>query len=298
MEASIVNFHSTGDETLVVEGGKFAERFTKIAKAFGLKPTAMKVTYGEAVNPEAVRDELKKNKGIKSVCVQLCETSTAVLNDIKALGKIVAETDALLIVDAISGLAADRLETDNWGVDLVIGGSQKALMLPPGLAFLSVSAKARKRVDTANIPRFYSDLRAYEKGMADADTPWTPAVGLVLGLGKSLELIEQEGIENVFKRCADNAAFTREKLKAMGLELFSKAPSSTLTAAVLPQGIDGKKLVKVMRDEKGVTFAGGQGELEGKIVRMCHMGAITRSDLEEGLRVLRATLEEMSVGSK
>lgn len=293
MEASIVNFHSVGDEILVADTGKFGERFTDIGKAYGLRPTVIKVAYGEAIKPEQIEEALKKNPNLRSVCVELCETSTAALNDIQAIGKIVRKTNALLIVDAISGLGADRLETDNWGVDLVIAGSQKALMLPPGLALISVSEKAGQRLKAGNLPRFYVDLRLYEKGMKDADTPFTPALTLVLGLEKVLNLLEAEGMENVFKRCSELAHYTREKLKGLGLELFSKAPSSTVTAAIVPEGVDGEKLVKIMRDDKGVTLAGGQGEMKGKIIRMAHMGAITKKDLDEGIAVLQETLDEM-----
>ena len=298
MEAALVNFHSAGDKVLVVENGKFAERFTAIAKAFGLSPIGLKVPYGEAPAPRQIEEMLAKDKDIKAVCVQLCETSTAVLSDIKAIGEIVSRTEALLIVDAISGLGADRLETDLWKVDLVVSGSQKALMLPPGLAFLSVSPKAKARMATAKLPKFYYDLKHYEKSMADNDTPWTPALTLVLGLQKSLEMIETEGIDAVFKRCSENAQYTRETLQKMGLKLFSKAPSSTVTAACLPGGVDGEKLCKIMRDEKGVVVAGGQGEqMKGKIVRICHMGAIGREDLETGLKVLAETLKEMKSSS-
>ncbi|OQA55393.1 MAG: Soluble hydrogenase 42 kDa subunit [Candidatus Omnitrophica bacterium ADurb.Bin277] len=298
MEAALVNFHSAGDKVLVVENGKFAERFTLIAKAFGLNPVSLKVPYGEAPAPRQIGEALAKDKDIRAVCVQLCETSTAVLSDVKAIGEIVSKTDALLIVDAISGLGADRLETDKWHVDLVISGSQKALMLPPGLAFLSVSPKAKARMATAKLPRYYYDLRHYEKSIADNDTPWTPALTLVLGLQKSLEMIEAEGVDNIFRRCAENAQYTRDTLQKMGLKLFSKAPSSTVTAACVPEGIDGEKLCKIMRDEKGVVVAGGQGEqMKGKIIRICHMGAIGRKEIETGLGVLEETLKEMKSSS-
>lgn len=293
MEAAIVNFHQIGDEILVVDGGKFGERWTDLANAFGLKANVMKVPYGDAVDPKKIEQALKANPKIKSVCIELCETSTAVLTDVEAIGKIVAQTDALLIVDAISGLGADRMETDKWHVDLGVSGSQKALMLPPGLAFLSVSEKAKARLKTANIPRFYLDVRLADKALKDWDTPFTPALTIVIGLDRALDLIEKEGMDNVFARAAELGKFTRERLKAMGLELFSKAPSSTCSAAVVPAGIDGEKLVKVMRDEKGVTMAGGQGEAKGKIVRIAHMGSITKAELEEGLSVLKETLEEM-----
>ncbi|HOE68880.1 MAG TPA: alanine--glyoxylate aminotransferase family protein [Candidatus Omnitrophota bacterium] len=298
MEAAIVNFHSTGDKILIGENGKFAERFTAIARAFGLNPIVIKMPLGEAVPPAMIEEALKKDPDIKAVCVQLCETSTAVLNDIKAIGAVVAKTNALLIVDAISGLGADRIETDNWNVDLVIAGSQKALMLPPGLAFLSVSEKARARMATAKLPRYYYDLKYYEKSLRDSDTPWTPALTLVIGLQKSLEMIEAEGLENVFKRCSENAQFTRDTLRKMGLNIFSKAPSSTVTAACMPEGVDGEKLTQYMRDEKGIAMAGGQGDqMKGKVVRICHMGAITRKDLETGLKVLDESLKEKKSSS-
>jgi aspartate aminotransferase-like enzyme len=294
MEASIVNFHSTGDEILVVDGGKFGERFTDIANAYHLKPVVLKVPYGEAVKPQQIEEALKKNPNLKAVCTELCETSTAVLNDIRAIGEVVAKSDALLIVDAISGLGADCLETDAWHVDLTVAGSQKALMLPPGLAFISVSEKAKKRMTSSNLPRFYNDLRLFEKALKDWDTPFTPAIGLVIGLSKALDQLEAEGMDNVFKRSAELGDYTRKKLQSIGLQIFSKAPSSTCTAAVVPAGIDGEKLVKIMRDDKGVTMAGGQGEqLKGKIVRIAHMGSITRKDIDEGVKILEETLQEL-----
>lgn len=293
MEAAIVNFHRTGDEILVVDGGKFGERWIDLANAFGLKSVVIKIPYGDAVEPRKIEEALRANPKIKSVCVELCETSTAVLSDIEAIGKIVAKTEALLIVDAISGLGADRMETDNWQVDLGVAGSQKALMLPPGLGFLSVSEKARARMKTANIPCFYLNLKLYEKALKDWDTPFTPALTIVIGLNKALDLIEAEGIENVFRRAAELGEYTRTKITAMGLKVFSKAPSATATAALLPFEVDGEQLVKIMRDEKGVTMAGGQGEVKGRIVRIAHMGSITKADLDEGLSVLKETLEEM-----
>jgi aspartate aminotransferase-like enzyme len=293
MEAAIVNFHSAGDEILVIDSGKFGERFVGLAKAFGLKATVMKLAWSEAVDPAAVEEALQKNPNLKSVCTQLCETSTAVLHDIKSLGRIVAKTQALLIVDAISGLGADRCEADAWGVDLLVSGSQKALMLPPGLGFISVSPKAAQRMAGSNIPKYYMDLKLYEKGMKAWDTPFTPALTIVIGLNKALDVLEAKGMENVFRDCEELAKFTREKLQSLGLKIYSKSPSNALTAAYVPEGINGEKLVKVMRDEKGVTMAGGQGDLKGKIVRIAHMGAITKADLEEGFEVLKQTLQEM-----
>lgn len=293
MEAAIVNFHSPGDEILVAEGGKFAERFTNIARAYGLKPTVIAVPWGEAVKPAEIGTALEKNPHLKSVCIELCETSTGALTDVAAVGRIVRKSDAILIVDAISGLGADRLETDAWGVDIAVGASQKALMLPPGLAFLSVSPRAHERMGKARLPKFYLDLKLYEKALKEADTPFTPALSLVVGLAKALAILEREGLDNVLKRCAELGEWTRERLKAMGLELYSKAPSSTVSAACVPSGVDGEALVKTLRDEKGVSLAGGQGHLKGKIVRVAHMGAITKQDLEEGLEALEETLAQV-----
>lgn len=297
MEASIVNFHQIGDEILVVDGGKFGERWTDLANAFGLKANVIKIPYGEAIEPKKIEEALKANPKIKSVCIELCETSTGVLYDIKGIGEVVSKTPALLIVDAISGLGADRMETDMWHVDLGVAGSQKALMLPPGLAFLSVSPKAAARMKTANIPRFYLDLRLAEKALKDWDTPFTPALTIVIGLNKALDMILEEGIDNVFSRAWELGIYTRSKLISMGLEVFSKAPSATCSAVKVPAGIDGEKLVKIMRDEKGVTMAGGQGEVKGKIVRIAHMGSITRHDIDEGLAVLKETLEQMGAAA-
>ena len=295
MEAAIVNFHRAGDSILVVDGGKFGERFIDIGRAFGLSVQVLKVPYGDAVNPADIEKALRSNPLINSVCVELCETSTAVLNDIEAIGKIVARTSALLIVDAISGLGADRMETDNWRVDLGVAGSQKGLMLPPGLGFLSVSDKARQRMLTANLPRFYLDLRLYEKALKDWDTPFTPALTIVLGLHKAVDMIENEGLEIVLARAAELGRFTRARLQAMGLQLFSKAPSSTCSAAVVPDGVDGEKLIKIMRDEKGVTMAGGQGEMKGKLFRLAHLGWVDESDLVVGLAALERVLARLGV---
>lgn len=295
MEAAIVNLHSHQDEVLVVEGGKFGERFTELAHAFGLKPTVIKIPYGDSVDPKAIEEALKKNSKIKSVCIQLCETSTAVLYDIKAIAKITSQSQALLIVDAIAALGADRLETDAWGVDVVVTGSQKALMLPPGLAFISVNARARERVQTSNIPKYYLGLKHFEKAIKDWDTPWTSAITIVIGLNKALEMIEKEGLENVFKRSWDLGVYTRQQLAKMGMQSFSKAPSGTVSAVMVPKGMDGEKIIKVMRDDKGVTMAGGQGEMKGKIIRIAHMGSITRAEIDEGLRILNETLQEQLV---
>lgn len=290
MEASIVNFHSPGDWVLVVDGGKFGERFWRIAKAFGLSVEIVKVEYGEAVTGSQIQEVLKKNPGIRSVCLQLCETSTGVVYDLKEIGQRLKSRNVLLIVDAISGLGADRFEMDEWGVDLAISGSQKGLMMPPGLGFLAVGPKARERMEQAQLPRFYFDVRLYEKALKDWDTPFTPAISLVVALNQALRRIENDGLEKLLKRSEDLAKYTREQITRLGLELFAKRPSNALTAAKVPAGMDGEGLIESIRRKTGISIAGGQGEMRGQILRIAHMGFIRKKDIDRGLKALKFSL--------
>lgn len=291
MEAAIVNFHSAGDTVLVVDGGKFGERFWRIAKAYGLQVEILKVEYGEAVSPAAIESAVQKNPNIKSVCLQLCETSTGVVYDLQEIGRRLKGKPPLLMVDAISGLAADRLETDEWGIDLVISGSQKGLMLPPGLAFLSVSPRARERMKQAKLPRFYFDLTLYEKSLADWDTPFTPAISLVVGLREAIRRIEKEGLNQMLQRSENLARYTRDQLRRLGFDLFAKRPSNGVTAVKVPEGIDGEKLVDFIREKEGITIAGGQAEMKGKIIRIAHMGFIRKKDIDRGLAAIKRALK-------
>ena len=293
MEASVVNFLSSGDKVVVLEVGKFGERWSKLAKAYQLSAIVLKAPYGEAVTPEEVEKTLKLHPDAKAVYGTLCETSTGVLLDIEAIAKIVSKTKAIFVVDAISGLAADRLEMDQWGVDVVVSGSQKGLMIPPGLSFLAANEKAIALHQNAKLPRFYVDLAQYEKSLCDWDTPFTPALTLVLALQVALARIKAEGMEKVWSRTAELARKTRKMVHELGLELFAKRSANTLTAVKVPAGVDGEKLVSVMRDEKGVTMAGGQGEMKGKIFRISHMGFISETDVRTGIEALKETLAEL-----
>ena len=293
MEAAIVNFHSAGDEILVAENGKFSERFTELANAYHLKPTVIKVPYGETISAEQVDQALKQNPDAKAVYGTHCETSTGVLQEVEGTAKLVAKTNAIYIVDAISGLGADKLEMDQWKVDIVVSGSQKGLMIPPGLSFLAVSEKALAVHKNAKLPRFYIDLAQYQKSLKDWDTPYTPALTLVLALREALRLIHQEGMEKVWARTEKLAQYTRRAVQDLKLEFFAKKLAHTLTAVKVPAGIDGEKLVSVMRDQKGVVLAGGQGDMKGQLFRIAHLGFITESDVKIGISVLKETLEEM-----
>jgi aspartate aminotransferase-like enzyme len=293
MEASVVNFLSTNDKIIVLEAGKFSERWREIGKRYALNVISIKVPYGEAHSLPRIEEALRCDPDAKAVYGTLCETSTGVLQDIEGTAKLVAKTNAIFVVDAISGLAADRLEMDQWKVDIVVSGSQKGLMIPPGLSFFAVSEKAKAIHKEAKLPRFYVDLAQYEKSLKDWDTPFTPALTLVLALKEALNLILPEGMEKVWEHTAKLAQYTRQAIQELGLQFFAQRPANTLTAVKVPAGIDGEKLVSIMRDQKGVAMAGGQGDMKGQLFRIAHLGFITESDIKTGIAVLKETLEEM-----
>jgi aspartate aminotransferase-like enzyme len=278
----------------VVRSGKFGERFGEICQAYGIEFIPIDVEWGKTVDPEKIDDILKKDKKIKAVYTTLCETSTGVAADIEAIGKIVKNYEAVLVVDAISGLAAIPMKTDEWGADVVVSGSQKGLMIPPGLAFVSVSPKAWQMIEKSTLPKYYFNFKAYKKALTKTDTPFTPAVNLMIALREALKIIKEEGIEVIFERHKKLASAVRGAVKAMGLELFSPdAYSDGVTAVKVPQGIDGEKLVKTMRDKYGVGIAGGQDEMKGKIFRIATMGYITASDLIVCIATLETVFLEM-----
>ncbi len=294
MEAAVVNLLSWGDKALVIQGGKFGERWTELCEAYGIKPITINVEWGKALDPAVLKQYLEKEQAVKAVFATLCETSTGVTFDIKALAQATRDTEAVLVVDAISGLGAVDLAMDDWGVDVVVCGSQKGLMLPPGLGFISVSKKAWKLVEASQCPKYYFDLKDAKKALEKTDTPFTPAIGLVIALNEALKIMRQEGLENIFKRHHKLAEATRAAMVALGLELFStEAGSDAVTAVKVPAGVDGEKLVKTMRDEYGVTIAGGQGEMKGKLIRIAHMGYISEFDIILGISCLEKVLKKM-----
>ncbi|MDD4899293.1 MAG: alanine--glyoxylate aminotransferase family protein [Candidatus Omnitrophica bacterium] len=294
METAVINLLSPGDTALTVHGGKFGERWTELCKAYGITAEVINVEWGKAVDPQEIAKKLKANPKIKAVFTTLCETSTGVTNDIAAIADVVKKTDAVLVVDAISGLGAIDLKTDSWGVDVCVSGSQKGLMLPPGLAFISVSAKAWGLVNAAKSPRYYFDLRTAKKAWESTDTPFTPALTLVIALNEALKMMREDGLENIFIRHKKMADATRAAMKALGLELFAPtAASDVVTAVKVPAGLEGEKLVKTMRDKYGVVIAGGQAELKGKVFRIAHMGFIEEFDIIAGISCLEKVLSQM-----
>ena len=295
MEAAVCNLLSPGDCAITVEGGKFGQRWTEICKAYGVNADVIKLDWGKAVGPDEIASRLKSNPKIKAVFTTLCETSTGVDTDIEKIAKITKDTQAVLVVDAISALAAVDLKTDSWGVDVVVCGSQKGLMLPPGLGFISVSEKAQKLISESKSPNYYFDLKKAKKVFDKPDTPFTPAISLIIALNESLKIIKEEGLENLFNRFKKMKQATAEAMQALGLELFADKNSASyaVSSVKVPEALDGAKLVKTMRDEYGVAFAGGQAHLKGKIFRIAHMGYITKDDLIKGIECLETVLEKM-----
>lgn len=293
MEAAIVNCFSAGDKVIVARNGKFGDRQKAICEAYGLEVIDLVWEWTETVKPAVVAETLASHSDARGVIVTQSETSTGVLNDVKAIGEIVHQyPDTVLIVDSITGIGAVECKTDEWHLDVVMTGSQKGLMLPPGLAACTVSEKAWRAYERSNLPKFYFDWMKYKKNVDKDTTPFTPAVSLVLGLNESLKMIREEGLENTIARHSRLAEATRKGCEALGLELFAPADGrgSAVTPVWVPEGVDGKAIVKTMKDKYGVTIAGGQDHLVGKIIRVGHLGYFGDFDIITTLAALEMTL--------
>jgi aspartate aminotransferase-like enzyme len=295
MVGAVNNFFNHGDKVLVINGGKFGERWTKICKSYGLNVEEILIEWGYSVKPELVEEKLKKDQDIKGVFVQASETSTGVYHDIKSLASIVNKHEnTLLIVDAISALAAHDLRTDEWGIDIMVGGSQKGLMLPPGIAFVSVSEKAWEKAKASKLPKFYFDFKKERENLAKNQTNFTSPVTLIIGLNESLKMLQAEGLENVFKRHEKLAQATRKAVQALALELYAKESlSNAVTAIMSPPGIDGQAVYKNLREKYGITAAGGQDRARGKIFRIAHLGYVDRFDVITAIAGIEMVLKGM-----
>lgn len=293
MEAAVVNTLSPGDRVLAVSTGYFGDRFARIAADFGADVVPLNFPWGQAADPEVVRSHLRADPQIKAVLLTHNETSTGVTNDVRAVAAVVQEVrqgrdSPLIIVDAISSFAALPLPADELGLDVVVACSQKALMLPPGLALLSVSPRAWEAHSRARMPRHYWDFTAAKRSLEKGQTPYTPAISLLYGLVESLRLIHEEGLEAVYARHRRIGAMTREGIRNLGLSLFADPDhaSDTVTAVRVPEETDGKLLVSRLRQEHNVVVAGGQGHLEGKIFRIGHLGWVQEADITAVLQAL------------
>ncbi len=293
MEAACFNLLSKNSKAIVLDTGVFGARWTNILKAAGLEPIVLKEEYGKAVNLARLKEALDLNKDTVAVFTTLTETSTGTLNDIKGIAKITNQTSAVLVVDTISGLVGEEMKTDEWGIDVVVSGSQKGFMIPPGLAFISLNQKAWDLAEKSDLPKFYFDLKKYKKKLPDGETPFTPPVSLISGLDEALNIILSEGMENVWQRHANMAKAVQEAVKSLGLELFSQAPSNVVTAVKVPENLEGGKIVKILREKYGVSIAGGQLEMKGKIFRLAHMGYMERFDLVIGISAIEMILTEL-----
>jgi aspartate aminotransferase-like enzyme len=280
MDATVSNLFSRGDKVIVCVAGKFGERWAEIAKAYGLDANVITVPYGQVVSPAQVRAALAAEPATKGVFLQASETSTGAAHDVRAIAEAVRDTGAILVVDAITGLGTMPLDIDGWGLDVVIGGSQKAFMVPPGLAFLSISAKAWKFAETANLPHFYFNFKKEKKSGDAGESSWTPSTALILALAEALKYVKQIGMSRLVENAEMLASATRAAMGALGLELFSAAaPGSSVTAVKAPAGLDSGVIVKEFRNRFGAVIANGQGSMKGQIFRIAHLGYFDFADL-------------------
>jgi len=289
MEMALTNIVNPGEKVIVCTVGKFGERWQEIAKAVGAEVALVSGEYGDFYTPEMVEKALKENPDAVAVFTTLSETSTGTVMDIEGISKVVKAAGKLIAVDGISGLVAEPCETDKWGLDIVVTGSQKGFMLPPGLAFISVSKAAIEKAQNTKTTSFYFNLKKYLKD----PLPWTPAVNLIYQQRLAVEMLLKEGMENIWARHAVMGKATREAIKAMGLELFSKRPGNVLTSVKVPEGVPGGKIVSIMRDEYGVTIAGGQGTMKGNIFRIAHLGYMSDYDVVIALTALEKVLRKL-----
>ena len=295
MEGCVTNLFSSGDKVLVINGGKFGERWGKISESYGLTVVWHNVEWGQAADAKAIENLLKEDKDIKAIMVQASETSTTVAHPIEDLSKLTRDRDdILLIVDGITGVGVFDLPMDKWGIDAMITGSQKALALPPGLALVGFSERAWKFNESSSIPRFYFDFKKERKNLANDTSAYTPAVSLVIGLRRVLLDIKEEGLESVYRRHDRLARATRAAAKGLGLQIVAPdSPADSSTGIFLPEGMDGGKLFKFIRDDMGVTLAGGQDQWKGKIVRIAHLGYIDSFDIIIAISALEMALKKM-----
>jgi aspartate aminotransferase-like enzyme len=288
LEAAVVNMLSPGDKVLAVSIGVFGDRFGTIARTYGAEVIPLNFEWGKAADPEAVRKALNDNPAVKAVLVTHNETSTGVTNDMAAISKVVKE------VDAVSSMSSINFPVDEWGCDVVVSGSQKGWMVPPGLAMLAVSEKAWKANAESKMPRFYFDIAKAKSNLEKGQTPWTPAISVVFAMEKALQMMLEEGIENIFARHIRIADMTRKGIKELGLPLFAdeKYASNTVTSILAPEGLDVKLLTKTMREQHDIVLGGGQLHLAGKIFRIGHLGYVTEDDIKEVLNKLKVVLPQ------
>ena len=294
LEAAIVNTLSPGDKVLSVAIGVFGERFASIAEQFGAEVTPLHFEWGKAADIDAVRRALQAEPKIKAVLVTHNETSTGVTNDLASISAVVKEFDKLLLVDAISSLGSIDLPVDDWHCDVTITGSQKGWMAPPGLAMVSVNQEAWQAHSKAKMPRFYWDFTKARSYLEKGQTPWTPSVSTVYALSVALDMMLKEGLSNIIARHARVGKAARGGVKSLGLSLFAEESyaSNTVTAVAAPDGLDTKKMLRILREEHQIILGGGQQRLDGKIFRVGHLGWVTEDDIDTVISALKVVLPQ------
>jgi aspartate aminotransferase-like enzyme len=299
LESLVVNTLSPGQKLLAISVGYFGDRMAATARAFGVDVVPLRFEDGQAADPQVIADRLAADPSIDTVFVTHNETSTGVLNPLRAIARAVRQVrpDVLLLVDGISSVGSAPVEPEAWGCDVVVAGSQKGWMIPPGLTFVSISPRAWERQQQARAPRMYFDWRLHQKSAADGSTPWTPAVGLFFALQAALQLMRAEGLEQIFERHVRLGQYTRASLADLDLRLLAdpRYASPTVTTAYLPDGVDGKHLLRTLHDRHDVVLAGGQGRLDGQIVRIGHLGWVDQADLAEAMRALQIELNSARI---
>jgi aspartate aminotransferase-like enzyme len=295
MEASVINLLQPGDHAVFVNGGKFGERWGKLLLSFGMVAHEVKVEWGRAARPEQIEDALRAHPESKAILIQASETSTCAIHPVAAIGEVARRRGAMLIVDGITSVGVFEQKMDEWGVDAYVTGSQKALMLPPGLGAVALSERALETAKDNKTPKFYFDLLKELKAQRDDHTTaFTPAVSLIVGLNKSLEMIHAETLPRVFARHEAMASATREAGQALGLGLIAPDnPAPGVTGLLAPQGLDTGRVVKYMRDTLGVAVQGGQDQMKGRLVRIGHMGHLTLFDVLVAVSALEAALKSL-----
>ncbi len=294
METAIVNTLSPGDKVVSINGGKFGERWGNICRAYGIEVREVVLEWGDDFSPDQLAAELKVNLGVKAVFSTLSETSSGAIYDIKGYGEVVSKTAAILVVDGISGLGATACPMDEWKVDILVAGSQKSFMIPPGLAYIAFSPKAWKLVESAKLPKFYFDARKAKKNLEKQTTPWTPAISLIIQQKKALDIIKTMGLDKLLEHHRILGEATRAGVGALGLKLLAKNPGNILTAVKVPAGIDGSKLVKTMQAKYQAYIAGAQDPNKGKFFRIAHLGYMGGFDIITALSALEMTLDDLN----
>jgi len=293
MVAAVSNLLSPGDRALCIRGGKFGERWAEICEAYGIEPVNLDVEWGKAADPGEVDALLAKEKNVKAVFTQATETSTGVMHPVKELAEAAHKHDAVVVVDGITGVGVFEIPMDEWGVDALLTGSQKALMLPPGLGMLAFGDRAWGMAETSKCPKYYFDCKKEHKKITDNSSAYTSPVSLVIGLKEALAMMKEEGLDNMYARHDRLARATRAAVTALGLELYAPdSPSNALTA-VKSGSMDGQKIVSTMRDVRGIAIAGGQAAAKGKIFRISHMGYIDSWNIMMTIAALEKTLLEL-----